>query len=128
MKTQLLAAALVAATGLAGAAAAGPMEPLSGAPGGHGPAKVLVAINSHGLDLTTDAGADRFLGRLAAAVNRACDDRPNDGPWMTLSRSPGFQACRAQALQTAMTYVHSPIVRRRYAAVEAQADLRLAHR
>jgi len=128
MKTQRFAAALIAAAGLAGAAAAGSLDARPGAPGGHGPAKALVTITSHGLDLTSDAGADRFLGRLTAAVNRACDDRPNDGPWLALARSTGFQACRRQALQAAMTYVHSPVVRRRFAAIEAEDNLRLARR
>jgi len=128
MKTQFLAAALVAAAGLAGAAAAGSLDSQPGEPGGHGPVKVLVIISSHGLDLASDAGADRFLGRLTAAVNIACDDRPADGPALTIARSAGFQTCRAQALETAMTYVHSPIVKRRYAAIEAKDGLLLARR
>jgi len=128
MKTQLLAAALIAAAGLAGAAAAGPLDPNPGAPGGHAPVKVLVIVSSHGLDLTTDAGADQFLGRLTAAVNHACNDRLANGPPLTLARTPGFHRCRSQALETAMTYVHSPIVKRRYAAMEAENGLRLARR
>ena len=78
MKTQLLAAALIAAAGLAGRRrrTAGPAR---GAPGGHGPVKVLVIVSSHGLDLTSDAGAGQFLGRLSAAVNPACNDRPTVG-------------------------------------------------
>lgn len=127
MKIQRLAAALVAAAGIVGAAAAGPLDPNPGAPGGHGQVKVLVIVSSHGLDLTNDAGADQFLGRLSAAVNRACDDRPA-GPPLMPGRTPGFDTCRSQALETAMTYVHSPIVKRRYAAIEARDGLRLARR
>ena len=66
------------------------MDPSPGAPGGHGQVKVLVIVSSHGLDLTSDAGADQFLGRLTAAVNHACDDRPADGPPLT-------HACRRVA-------------------------------
>jgi UrcA family protein len=128
MKTQLLAAALIAAAGLAGAAAAGSLDSRPGDPGGHGPVKVLVIVSSQGLDLTTDVGADQFLGRLTFAVNTACDDRPTDGPALTMTRSGGFAACRAQALETAMTYVRSPIAKRRYAAIEAKDNLRLARR
>lgn len=128
MKTQLLVAALVAAAGLAGTAAAGSLDPRDGEPGGHGPVKVLVIVSSHGLDLASDAGAERFLGRLTAAVTAACDDRQTDGPALTMTRTGGIDSCRAQALEMAMTYVHSPIVKRRYSAMEAKDSLRLARR
>jgi UrcA family protein len=128
MKMQLFAAALIAAAGIAGAAFGGPLDPGPGVPGGHGPVKVMVIVSSHGLDLTSSAGADRFLDRLTAAVNRACNDRPADGQPLMVARTAGFDVCRAQALETAMTYVHSPTVRRRYAAIESRNDLRLAHR
>jgi len=128
MKTLLLAAALIAAAGLAGAAAAGPLDARDGEPGGHSPVKVLVIVSSQGLDLTGEVGAERFLGRLTAAVSAACDDRPTDGPALTMTRSSGFKSCRAQALQTAMTYVRSPLVKRRYAAIEAKGNLRVAGR
>ena len=127
MKTQLLAAALIAAAGLAGAAVAGSLDVRSGNPGGQGPVRVLVIVSSRGLDLSSDAGADHFFGRLSAAVNAACDDRSN-GPPLTTARRAGFQTCRAQALQEAMTYVRSPIVKRRYAAIELKDNLRLARR
>jgi UrcA family protein len=127
MKTLFLAAALVAAAGLAGAAVAESLDVRPGDPGGHGPVKVLVIVSSHGLDLSSDAGADRFFGRLSAAVNAACDDRSN-GPPLTVARSEEFQTCRAQALQTAMTYVRSPIVKRRFAAIQLKDTLRLARR
>ena len=46
-----------------------------------------------------------------------------------LARSGEFQTCRAQALQAAMAYVHSPVVRRRYAAMEGRGGgVRLANR
>jgi UrcA family protein len=90
--------------------------------------KVLVIVSSHGLDLGSDAGANQFLDRLNAAVTRACDDRPADGPAMMMTRTTGFYECRSKALQTAMTYVHSPLVKRRYAAIEARDGLRLARR
>ena len=128
MKSQLLAAALVAAVAFAGAAAAGPLDSRPGNPGGHGPVKVLVTVSSQGLDLTSEAGADRFLGRLTAAVNTACDDRPTYGPRLSIARTAGFTTCRGQALHAAMTYVRSPTVRRRYAAINAEGDLRLARR
>ncbi|MFI4966167.1 MAG: UrcA family protein [Caulobacterales bacterium] len=128
MKALLQIAALLAATCLASVASAQPLANLPGVPGGHGPVKVLVIVSSHGLDLSTDAGADQFLGRLTDAVNRACNDRPVDGPALTIARTAKFQVCRAQALETALTYVHSPIVRRRYAAMAARDDLRLARR
>ena len=128
MTTRLFAAAFIAAAGLAGAAAAGSLDSRPGDPGGHGPVKALVIVSSRGLDLASDAGADRFLGRLTTAVNVACDDRPTDGPALTMTRSGGFQTCRAQALETAMTYVHSPIVKRRYAAMGAKDGLVLARR
>lgn len=127
MKTRLLAAALVAAAGLAGGAVAGSLDVRSGDPGGHGPVKVLVIVSSRGLNLSSDVGADRFLGRLSAAVNAACDDRLN-GPPLTTTRTAGFQTCRIEALQRAMTYIRSPIVKRRYAAIGAKDDLRLARR
>ena len=128
MKRQLLAAALIAAVGIAGAAVAGPLDAMPGAPGGHSPVKVLVIVSSHGLDLTSDAGAGKFLDRLTGAVNRACDDRPTDGPALSLGRTSDFYDCRNQALEAAMTYVHSPIVKRRYAANEARGRMRLARR
>jgi UrcA family protein len=128
MQTQLFAAALIAAAGIAGAALAGPLDAKPGAPGGHGPVKVLVIVSSHGLDLSSDAGADRFLGRLTSAVNRACDDRRSNGPMLNLAHSEGFYACRSEAIETAMTYVRSPVVTRRYAASEARDGLRLARR
>jgi UrcA family protein len=127
MKTQLIVTSLIAAA-IAAEAAGGPLDPPLGAPGGHGPVKVLVKVSSRGLDLTSEAGADQFLARLNAMVNRACDDRPTDGPMLALARSPGFYACRSEALQTAMTYVHSPIVRRRYAAMEAEGGLHVVRR
>jgi UrcA family protein len=127
MKTLLqTAAALLAATCLAGAATADPLAPMPGAPGGNGPVKVLVIVTSHGLNLSSEAGADLFIRRLDAAVNRACDDRPKSGVF-ALSRSAQFHACRAKALETAMAYVHSPVVRQRYAARRSD-ELHLAHR
>ncbi len=127
MKTRLLAAALVATAGLAGAAAAGPLDVRPGDPGGHGPVKVLVIVSSRGLDLGSDAGADRFLGRLGAAITAACDDR-SYGPPLTVSHSAEFQTCRDQALQEAMTYVRSPLVKRRFAVAQLKNTLRLARR
>jgi UrcA family protein len=87
----------------------------------------MVIVSSHGLDLSSEAGADLFIGRLDTAVNRACDDRPASGVF-TLTRSEGFQACRAKALETAMAYVRSPLVRQRYAQIRTSNELRLAHR
>jgi UrcA family protein len=127
MKTLLHIVALMAATCVAGGAAAQPLTPMPGAPGQHGPVKVLVIVSSHGLDLSSEAGADLFISRLDTAVNRACDDRPNSGAF-TLGRSAEFHACRAKALETAMAYIHSPVVRQRYAVMRRSDELRLAHR
>jgi UrcA family protein len=127
MKTLLQTAALLAATCLAGRATADPLAPVPGAPGGHGPVKVLVVVSSHGLNLSSEAGADLFIRRLDGAVNRACNDRPKSGAF-ALDRSAQFHACRAKALETAMAYVHSPMVRQRYAAMRTSDDLRLARR
>jgi UrcA family protein len=126
MKTLLQTAALLAATCLAGAAVADPLAPTRGAPGGGGPVKVLVIVSSQGLNLSTEVGADQFIRRLDTAINRACNDRPESGIF-ALGRSAQFHACRAKALETAMAYVHSPIVRQRYAARRSD-ELRLAHR
>lgn len=123
MKTQQLVTALIAAAGIASAAVAGPPASLAG----NGSAKVSVIVSSHGLDLTTDAGADQFLERLTSAVDRACDDRAN-GPTLTLGHTAGFYECRSQALETAMAYVRSPVVKRRYAAMQASDSVRLARR
>lgn len=128
MKTQLLGAALVAAAGLAGAACAGTPAPREGETGGHGQMKVLVIVSSHGLDLTSDLGADQFLRRLTSAVDAACDDRPIYAPTLRLGRTVAFDRCRSQALEMAMTYVHSPIVKRRYAVIEARDGIHLARR
>jgi UrcA family protein len=127
MKTLLQITALLAATCVAGTAVCQPQAPEPGAPGRHGPVKVLVIVNAHGLDLSSAAGADRFVSRLDAAVNRACNDRPTIGAF-TLFRSDEFQACRAKALETAMVYVRSPLVRQRYAQMRAGDQLRLARR
>lgn len=114
----MLAAALFAAAGFAGAAVCAPQAP-------H---EVRVAVSSNGLDLTTDAGAGRFLERLDAAVTRACDDRPTDGPAFNLSRSADFYLCRRQTLETVMAQVRAPAVKRLYAAMAAEDSVRLAHR
>jgi UrcA family protein len=127
MKTLLQTAALLAATCLAGAAGADPKAPAPGAFDGPGPVKVLVIVNSHGLDLSSEAGADVFIRRLDAAVNRACDDRPKSGVF-TLGRSAQFHACRAKALETAIASVHSPIVKQRYAETLSSDKVRLSRR
>lgn len=127
MKTLLQIAALLAAACVTGAAAAQPLTPTRGAPGQHGPVKVLVIVSSHGLDLSSEAGANLFIDRLDTAVNRACDDRPTSGAF-TLGRSAEFHACRAKALESAMAYVHAPAVRQRYAEMRKSDELRLAHR
>lgn len=123
----LAIASAAAALLLAGSAACDPLAPHPGAPGGHGPVKVMVIVSSHGLDLSSPGGAEQFLQRLDSAVNRACDDRPA-GPPRSLGRSPAFRECRAKALETAMTYVRSPLVRERYAQLRAKDSLRLARR
>jgi UrcA family protein len=120
MKNQLFAAALTAAAAAAGAAFAGSLDASPGAPGGHGPVRVLVIESSRGLDLTSPAGADRFVAHLDAAVNRACNARTAD--------DAAFYGCRSQALAQAVTYVRSPAVRRRFAALPAQGGVRLATR
>lgn len=127
MKTLLTAAALLAATCFAVTAVADPLAPMPGAPGGHGPIKVLVIVSSHGLNLASEAGADQFLQRLDTAINRACDDRPTSGVF-ALDRSDQFHACRAKALETAMAYVHSPFVKQRYAEMRRRDEFHLAHR
>ncbi|HEX4712576.1 UrcA family protein [Phenylobacterium sp.] len=127
MNTLLQTAALLAAACLAGAAVADPVAAEPGAPGGHGPDKVLVIVSSHGLDLSSEAGADQFIRRLDMAIIQACDDRPKSGAF-ALGRSAQFHACRAKALETAMAYVHSPIVKQRYADMRRSDELRLAHR
>ncbi|WP_309605789.1 UrcA family protein [Phenylobacterium sp.] len=127
MKTLLQTAALLAATCVAAAAAADPLEPDAGAPGRHGPVKVLVIVSAQGLNLSSEAGANLFLRRLDSAVSRACNDRPESGAY-ALGRTEAFQACRAKALETAMTYVHAPNARQRYAAMRGREELRLARR
>lgn len=127
MKIMLQTAALLACVCLCGAAAAGPLEPLPGAPGGHGPVKALVIVSSHGLNLSGEAGGALFVRRLTTAVDRACNDRPRNGAF-ALSRSTEFHTCRTEALATAMAYVHSPIVKRRYAEMRRSDELHLAHR
>jgi len=117
--------ALLGAAGFAAAAA--PLTPFPGAPGGHGPVKVLVIVSSHGLDLSNEVGASLFIHRLDTAINRACHDRPTSVAF-ALSRSAQFHACRAEALETAMAYVHSPVVKRRYAEMRRSDELHLAHR
>jgi|KBSMisStaDraftv2_1062788.scaffolds.fasta_scaffold132219_3 UrcA family protein len=127
MKTLLQITAALAAAYFATAAVANPLAPFPGAPGGHTPVKVLVIVSSHGLNLSSEVGAEQFIYRLDTAINRACHDRPTSGAF-ALSRSRQFHACRAEALETAMTYVHSPIVKRRYAEVRTSDELHLAHR
>src|SRR5258708_7186186 len=127
MKTLLQITALLAASFIAGAAVSQPVDLEAGAPGGHGPVQVMVIVSSHGLDPAGEAGAVLFRGRLATRGTRACDARPASGVF-TLSRSQGFQACRAKALETAMAYVRSPLVRQRYAQIRTSNELRLAHR
>lgn len=127
MKTLLQITAALAAAYFATAAVADPLAPSPGAPGGHGPVKVLVIVSSHGLDLSGEAGADQFIHRLDTAIDRACHDRPTSGAF-ALGRSGKFQTCRAEALETAMTYVHSPMVKQRYAQMRRSDELHLAHR
>jgi len=120
--------AAVAAFLFAGAATADPLAPEPGAPGGHGPVKVLVIVSSHGLNLSNEAGADLFLRRLDTAINRACDDRPGRGAAYAPGRTSQFHACRAKALETAMAYVHSPVVKQRYAQLHKRDQVHLARR
>lgn len=127
MKTLLQITALLAATCFATAAAADRLSPFAGAPGGHGPVKVLVIVSSHGLNLSSEVGAYQFIRRLDTAIDRACHDRPTSGVF-ALSHSEQFQACRAKAVETAMTYVQSPIVKRRYAEMRRSDEFHLAHR
>jgi UrcA family protein len=129
MTIQLAFASLLAACGLAAAtgAAANPLAAYAGAPGGHGPVKVLVIVSSHGLDLSSERGADLFLRRLDAAVDQACNDRPS-GPLLLLSRTSQYYACHDKALHDAMAYVHSPLVRQRFAQLGAASGVRVARR
>ncbi len=127
MKTLLQTAALLTATCLAGAATADPLSPMPGAPGGHGPVKVLVIVSSHGLDLSSEAGAGLFISRLDTAIDRACDVRPQSVV-VVPGRSVHATACKADALEAAMAYVRSPIVKRRYAETRRSDGLHLAHR
>jgi UrcA family protein len=127
MKTLLQITALLAATCLAGAAVADPLAPMPGAPGGRGPVRVLVIVSSQGLNLSTEVGAEQFIRRLDTAINRACNDRPASGIF-ALGRSAQVHACRAKALETAMAFVHSPVVRQRYAEIRRSDELHLARR
>jgi UrcA family protein len=127
MKTLLQPAILLAALCLASAATADPLVPMPGAPGGRGPVKVVVIVSSQGLNLSSKGGAALFIRRLDSAVNRACDDRPKGGVF-NLGRSGGFHACRVKALEAAMAYVHSPVVKQRYAEMRRSNELHLARR
>jgi UrcA family protein len=122
-----IAACAVAAACLATTAFADPLAPDPGAPGRHGPIKVLVIVSSHGLNLSTEAGADLFMRRIETAIDRACNDRPQSGA-LVLDRSDHFHACRAKALESAMAYVHSPLVRHRYAQLRRADQVRVARR
>lgn len=129
MPTRLAFVSLLAACGLAmtSAAAGDPLAPIPGAPGGHGPVKVMVIVSSHGLDLSSERGAYLFLRRLDAAVAQACNDRPT-GPHLRLSRPRQFYACRGKALDQAMIYVHSPLVRQRFAQRNGETGRQVARR
>jgi UrcA family protein len=116
---KMLPAALFATLCLGGVAVAGAIEPSA-------PIKVLVIVNAHGLDLSTRAGADMFLHRIDAALNKACDDRPRGLP-LFVRRSNAFQACRIKALDAAVAEVNSRTVQRRYAEMRRNGELRLAH-
>ena len=124
---QRLIGVVLATLCLAGAAAADPLGAKQGAPGGLGRTRVLVAVNSRGLDLSGAPGADLFLRRLEVAVGRACDDRASGMP-LQAGPSVGAQACRREALELAMTYVHSPLVKRRYAEARTRGGVHLARR
>jgi UrcA family protein len=126
MTARLQICALLAVLGLAGAAAADPLAPYPGAPGGYGPVKVMVIVSAHGLNLSSADGAHQFVRRLEVAVNRACDDRA--APPLAIARSQGFYTCRERAMEMAMAYVSSPLVKRAYAHLQQKSAVRLARR
>ena len=124
------AQAETAATSLTSFAAPVTDHPLGsrpGAPGGHGPVRVLVIVSSHGLNLSSSAGADSFVRRLQVAVDQSCNDLPAS-PVRSLARSAQFRDCRRKVLETAMTYVSSPLVRQRYAHLRTAEGVSLARR
>lgn len=125
LKTFVLSTLAIA---VASAASAEPLKRSPGTPTGYGPVKVQVVVSARGLDLSSDAGADQFRDRLSQAINRACDDRRKGGPQLMAARSAGFHACRAQALQEAVTLVRAPAAKQRIADLQMQGQMRLARR
>lgn len=127
MTSKRLIGAVLTALSLSSAAAADPLGQQQGAPGAVGRTRVLVIVNSRGLDLNDKRGADLFLRRIEVATGRACDDRPS-GMALQAGRSSGSAACRREALELAMTYVHSPLVKLRYAEARRRDGIRVAGR
>lgn len=82
-------------------------------------------VNSEGLDLSTSAGADRFLKRLSIAAGRVCIDRRT---LITAGVGRDFQICRAKAMAKAVADSRSPVIQQRFAASSKAKVLHLVER
>lgn len=89
------------------------------------PTTVEVRVNSAGLDLTTEAGADEFLKRLSRAASRACGGRPDVGPLILEARGR-FEDCHAKAVSAAVEQANSAVLDRRFVSSPDAAYLKLA--
>ena len=70
-------------------------------------AQQRVAVSTHGLDLSTPAGAKAFYSRLSHAVITACGGAPTS---FFTSEEERFEACYKTAMDEAVSQAHAPLV------------------
>jgi UrcA family protein len=86
-----------------------------------------VRVTSQDLDLTTEAGATKYLARLSRAAGEACGGGPDHSP-LVRNGVRVFQDCHAKTLARAVAQSASPILQHQFAATQEAAGLRLARR
>jgi UrcA family protein len=84
-----------------------------------------VRVSSKGLDLTTEGGAAEYLVRLSRAAASVCGEYPDPSP-LAVHASQRFAACRETALAAAVAKSQSELLKRQFAARQADRKVRLA--
>ena len=115
MKALIAALALVCATAPAQAQAQAQAQPQ--------PVTIQVRVSTEGLDMSSDAGARAFLGRLSRAAVKACGGSQPEVSALMVEQARAFQGCRRGALAGAVAQSRSSALQRVFAEQTGQATV-----
>ena len=87
------------------------------------PVTIQVRVSTEGLDMSSDAGARAFLGRISRAAGKACGGSQPEVSALMVAQARAFQGCRRGALAATVAQSRSSALQRVFAEQTGQATV-----